>query len=130
MTIANACVVAATIIPVLTVGLAKFTTLTGPGRYDNNHPRAWAEKQQGWKARAVAAQNNGFEALPLFVFAVLAAQQAGLPQSSTDTFAMAFIALRLVYIALYLMNLGAVRTLVWAAALACCVAIVFPVLSA
>jgi len=129
MTIANICVVAATLIPVLTVGLAKFTTLTGPGRYDNNNPRAWEEKQQGWKARAVAAQNNGFEALPLFLFAVLAAQHEGLPQSTTDTFAMAFIALRLVYIAVYLMNLGIVRTLVWTAGVACCIGIVYPLLS-
>jgi uncharacterized MAPEG superfamily protein len=128
MTIANSCVVAAAVLPVLTVGLAKFTTLTGRGRYDNNDPRGWESKLDGWKARAVSAQNNGFEALPLFAFAVLAAQQAGLPQDHTDMLALAFIACRLVYVAVYLMNLGAVRTLVWTAGLACTIAIMAPVL--
>jgi uncharacterized MAPEG superfamily protein len=36
---------------------------------------------------------------------------------------MGFVALRLVYIALYLMNLGALRTLVWIAGVTCCVAL-------
>jgi uncharacterized MAPEG superfamily protein len=128
MTIANTCVVAATLLPVLTIGLAKFTP-GGGRRYDNNEPRAWADKLEGWKGRAVSAQNNGFEALPLFIFAVLAAQQAGLPQGHTDMLAMAFVALRVLYVAVYLLNLGVVRTLVWTAAVACAIGIMWPLLS-
>lgn len=131
MTIANTCVLVAAVLPVLTVGLAKFTSLSSPrkGGYDNNDPRAWEAKQQGWKARAAAAQNNGFEALPLFVFAVLVAQAAGLDQGRTDMLAMGFIAVRLVYVAVYLANLGNLRSLVWAAGLGLTIAIFAPTLS-
>ena len=119
MTIANTCVLVAAILPALTMGLAKFMPIkkSNAGGYDNNDPRGWTSKQTGWKARAAAAQHNGFEALPLFVFAVLAAQHAGLAQAHTDQLAMAFIGVRLVYIALYLANMGTLRTLVWTAGL-------------
>jgi uncharacterized MAPEG superfamily protein len=131
MTIANTCVLIAAVLPVLTVGLAKFTSIKklSAGGYDNNKPREWEAKQEGWRARAAAAQNNGFEALPLFLFAVLATQHAGLDQGRTDTLAMAFIAVRLVYIAVYLADLAAVRTLVWAGGLGLTIAILLPTLS-
>ena len=116
MSIANACVLAATFLPIATVGMAKASTARlrrNQGGYDNNNPREWAAKLGGWQARAAAAQNNGFEALPLFAFAVLAAQQAQLDQARTDHLALAFIAVRLVYTALYLANLASLRSVVW-----------------
>lgn len=133
MTIANTAVLIAALMPVITMGLAKASTAgkkRSQGGYDNNDPRGWAAKQEGWKARAAAAQNNGFEALPLFVFGVLVAQAAGLDQARTDQLALAFIGLRVVYTALYLANIGALRTLVWTAALAANIAMLAPTLSA
>jgi uncharacterized MAPEG superfamily protein len=132
MTIANTCVVIAALMPVLTVGLAKGTGIgkkVRNGGYDNNNPRSWEASLQGWPARAKAAQDNGFEALPLFAFAVLAAQLAALPQARTDHLAMAFIALRVAYVAIYLANVGTLRTLIWFAATVTAVAIVAPALS-
>lgn len=132
MTIANTCVLVAAVLPVLTMALAKGATAgksRRDGGYDNNDPRGWAARQDGWKARAAAAQNNGFEALPLFVFAVLAAQHAGLEQGRIDLLAMSFIAARLVYTALYLANIGALRSLVWGVGVACSIAIFTPTLS-
>ncbi len=126
MTIANWCVLAACVLPVLTVGLAKASSAKlsrKEGRYDNNNPREWAKGLTGWQQRANAAQNNGFEALPLFVAAVLLAQQAHADQARIDTLALVFIALRLMYIAAYLMNLGALRTLFWSGGVAACVAL-------
>lgn len=126
MTIANWCVVAASILPVLTVGMAKATSIRSrkSGGYDNNNPRQWEAKVEGWRQRAVSAQNNGFEALPLFVAAVLIAQQAHADQSKIDTLAMAFIAIRVVYVAVYLKDWGTLRSLVWAAGLGVCIALV------
>jgi len=132
MTIANTAVLIAAVMPVLTVGMAKGSTAgkkRSQGGYDNNDPRGWQGKLDGWRARAAAAQNNGFEALPLFVFAVLAAQFAGLDQARTDHLALAFIGLRVVYTAVYFANIGALRTLVWVAALAVNIAIFAPTLS-
>lgn len=129
MTIANTAVLIAAVLPVLTVGAAKASTAgkrRSEGGYDNNHPRDWTNKLDGWRARAAAAQNNGFEALPLFVFGVLAAQMAGLDQARTDQLAMIFIGLRLVYTALYFANIAALRTLAWVAALGVNIAIFWP----
>lgn len=132
MTIANTAVLIAAVMPVLTMGIAKASTAgkkRSQGGYDNNDPRGWAAKQEGWRARAAAAQNNGFEALPLFVFAVLAAQFAALDQARTDHLALAFIGLRVVYTAFYFANIGALRTLVWTAALGVNIAIFAPTLT-
>ena len=132
MTIANTTVLIAALMPVLTMGLAK-ASMSGKkrseGGYDNSNPRGFAAAQEGWRARAVAAQNNSFEALPLFVFAVLAAQMAGLDQARTDQLAMAFIGARMVYTALYLANIAALRTVVWSVGLGLTVAIFSPTLS-
>ncbi len=132
MTIANTCVLIAAFLPIATVGMAKASTARqrrSQGGYDNNHPRDWTAKLSGWQARAAAAQNNGFEALPLFVFAVLAAQMAQLDQARTDHLAIAFIATRLVYTAIYLANQATLRSLVWFVAQAISVAIFAPTLS-
>ncbi len=132
MSIANTCVLIAAVLPVITMGAAKAATAgkrRSEGGYDNNNPRDWAAKQSGWKARAAAAQNNGFEALPLFVFAVLAAQFAGLDQVRTDQLAMAFIGIRLVYTALYFANVAALRSVVWVAGLGVTIAIFAPTLT-
>ncbi len=132
MTIANTCVLIAAFLPIATVGMAKASTARkrrSEGGYDNNNPREWTAKLGGWQARAAAAQANGFEALPLFAFAVLAAQFAQLPQGRTDQMAMAFIGARLVYTAMYLANQGSLRSLVWFVGQALAIAILAPTLS-
>lgn len=131
MSIANTCVLIAAVLPALTMAVAKAASSgkrPSEGGFDNKNPRDWVAKQSGWKARAAAAQNNGFEALPLFVFAVLAAQFAGIDQARTDQLAMAFIAARLVYTGLYLANIAALRSVVWTVGLGCTIAIFAPTL--
>lgn len=126
MTIANWCVVAACVLPVLTAGLAKASSARKPrkdGGYDNRQPREWASHLTGWQARAMAAQSNGFEALPLFIAAVVLAQQAHADQGRIDALALLFVVIRLVYVATYLMNKGLLRSSVWTAGLAVSIAI-------
>ncbi len=126
MTIANWCVLIACLLPIASAGIAKSSGIgksRAQGGYDNNDPRTWLANLDGYAKRANAAQANGFEALPLFIAAVVLAQQAQAPQAYIDQLAMAFIGLRVVYIALYLANIGALRTLVWMAATGCSVAI-------
>lgn len=127
MSIANWCVVVACVLPVLTAGIAKASKARLPkksGGYDNKNPRDWASQLSGWQARAIAAQNNGFEALPLFIAAVVLAQQAHVEQGRIDTLAIMFVAIRVVYVATYVMNLGTLRSLVWTAGFATCVAMI------
>ncbi len=128
MTIANLCILVACALPVMCAAIAKskgFVRMNRPGGYDNRDPRGYMSQLTGWRARANAAQANSFEALPLFIAAVLVAQQMQTPQGRTDALAMAFIASRLVYIAVYIANQGMLRSLVWAIGVACCVAMFF-----
>ncbi|MBJ7311093.1 MAPEG family protein [Rugamonas sp. CCM 8940] len=126
MTIANWCVLAACTLPLASAGLPKLASSRlprGGGQYDNLQPRAWAAGLSGWQQRAIAAQTNGFEALPLFIAAVILAQQAHAEQGRVDLLALGFIAIRIAYVACYLANLGTLRTLVWSAGVAACVAL-------
>ena len=116
MTIAKWCVLAACILPIATIGMAKLSTARlqrKDGGYDNYNPRQWADNLAGWQRRAHAAQINGFEALPLFIAGVLCAQMNQVPQNTIDQLALAFVVIRIAYVAAYLMNLDKLRTLIW-----------------
>jgi len=127
-TIANLCIIAAAVLPVICAAIAKgkgYGKRRREGGFDNSDPRGWLARQSGYQARANAAQQNCFEALPLFIAAVLAAQQIHADQARIDTLAMVFIALRLAYVALYLADKAALRSLVWTAGMACSIALFF-----
>ena len=121
MTIAKWCVLIACFLPSVTALLPKISALHLPfkdGKYDNNNPREWESKLIGWQKRAIAAHSNGYEALPLFIAAVIFAQIAQGNQGRIDMLAITFVALRVAYIAVYLMNFGNLRSLIWGAAVA------------
>lgn len=109
MNLAYWCVLAAGIMPVATVGIAKW----GRRDYDNSEPRGWLEKQKGVRRRADSAHRNHFEAFPFFAAGVLIAQQLHAPQNSTDMLAIAFIASRIVYTWLYLTDRSTLRSVSW-----------------
>ncbi len=128
MTVANYCLIVACVMPVLCAALAKsrgFGKRRRDGGFDNHDPRSWLDRQTGWQARANAAQANSFEALPLFIAGVLAAQQMQLAQTRIDQLAMGFIAARVVYIALYLADQPTLRSLAWGVGLALSVSLFF-----
>jgi uncharacterized MAPEG superfamily protein len=60
--------------------------------------------------------NNTFEALPFFAAAVIVAHQLGAPQARLDQLAVAWLALRLVYVWLYVSDRASARSLVWTGA--------------
>lgn len=128
MTLANTCLIVAALLPIVCAGLAKskgFGKRRRDGGYDNHDPRRWMSTLQGWQARANAAQANSFEALPLFIAGVLAAQQMQAPQDRIDLLAASFIGVRLVYIGTYLADLATLRSIVWAVGLGCSIALFF-----
>lgn len=130
MTIANWCVLIACFLPIICIGFVKYDGSkknAKEGGYNNNRPRDWEATLTGWQKRAVSAQNNTFEALPIFIASVVLAQQANGDQSRIDALAVAFIIFRVLYVAAYLGNKGAIRSLIWFAGLACCVAIFFTI---
>lgn len=113
------CVLAAVLLPLACSYLAKYRGFGKPrreGGFDNNEPRAWLAAQEGFVARANAAQANSFEALPFFIGAVIIAHQLGAPQTRIDILAVLFVTLRVIYIAMYVAGLGTVRSVIWALA--------------
>ncbi len=127
-TVSYACVLAAALLPIVCAGLAKRHGFGRPrreGGYDNVNPRAWQSRQEGRSAWAYAAQANSFEALPLFVGAVLVAHQMGANQAIADALSVAFVTLRIIYIWAYLTGRASLRSGVWIAALGVNVALLF-----
>lgn len=115
-TVAYWCVLVAGLLPYLCTTVAKAGRFGKPpaqGGYDNNDPRGWLARQTDWRARANAAQANSFEALPLFIGAIIIAHQLGAGQTALDILALLFVTLRLVYIAMYVAGLATLRSAVW-----------------
>jgi uncharacterized MAPEG superfamily protein len=126
MTLAYACVLLAALLPIVCAGIAKGGMLSVPpsrGGYNNADPRAWLAKQTGYRARANAAQANSFEALPLFIGAVIIAHQLKVNQTLVDGLAVAFVLLRVAYIGLYIGDRNLARSGVWTLALLCSIAL-------
>lgn len=114
------CVLIAALLPYAAAIIAK-----SKQGFDNAAPRDWLAKQEGFRARADAAQLNSFEAFPLFAIAVLVAQQRSAPQDTVNMLAVIFVVARVAYIALYVANLATLRSLVWLVGLGCAVAMFF-----
>jgi len=114
LTLAYWILIAAFFLPVICAGIAK----AGRRDYDNASPREWEGRLDGYRARAVAAMNNTYEALPFFAASVIVAHQLQAPQDRLDLLACIWLALRLVYVGTYVGNLAALRSLVWMASVA------------
>jgi len=122
LTLAYWCVLVAALLPYLAAYIAKIGSFR---LHDNQAPRDWTARQAGWRARALAAQNNSFEGLPFFIGAVVIAHQLGAAQARLDMLAAAYVLLRIVYIALYIRGFGTSRSTVWALAFVLNIAILF-----
>jgi len=109
MTTAYWCVLAAALMPYVAVSIAK----SGGERFDNSNPRLWLERQQGFRARANAAQANSFEAFPFFAAAVIVAHLTQAPQDRIDTLAVMFILARAAFIVFYVADWHWARSIVW-----------------
>lgn len=128
MTIADFCILVACLLPIACAGIAKSKGFGKPrrdGGFDNRSPRQWLATLQGWQARANAAQQNSFEALPIFIAGVLVAERLNATQSLVDGLALAFLAARFGYIGAYLADRANLRSVLWALGLACCIALFF-----
>ncbi len=122
LTLAYWCLLGAALLPVVTAAIAKAGAFAAA---DNGSPREWALRQTGWRARAMAAQANAFEGLPLFMAGVIVAHQFGAAQGRVDSLALSYLLLRVVYVSLYIRNKSALRSLVWVLGVAVSIALFF-----
>lgn len=128
LTVAYWAVVTAALLPIGCTAVAKWGQIgrsRKDGGFDNHNPRAWLARQSDWRARANAAQANSFEALPLFIGAVIIAHQHGAAQGRIDMLALMFVFLRMLYILMYLADQANARSVVWGLGLLVNLAILF-----
>jgi uncharacterized MAPEG superfamily protein len=102
-------VLAAALMPYVAVSIAK----SGGERFDNSNPRLWLERQQGFRARANAAQANSFEAFPFFAAAVVVAHLTQAPQDRIDALAVMFVLARAAFIVFYVADWHWARSIAW-----------------
>ena len=110
----------AVLMPIVCAGVAK----AGPGRYDNRNPRDWQAKQQGYRARAYAAQQNSWEALAVYVAALVAGFIGNVPLETLGLISAIFAVSRVAYLACYLADLATLRSLVWLVAFGSCICLI------
>ena len=110
MTIAEWALFGAVLLYLLTLAPVK---VIGHPRFDNTNPRDPAFYTPGVRARALGAHVNGVETFPFFAAAVLLAEFRHQPQSLIDELAIAFLVVRLLYVAAYLGGRPTARTLLW-----------------
>jgi uncharacterized MAPEG superfamily protein len=124
------CLLVLCILPLSCAWIAGFHRQKQLGSVDNKEPRTQALKLTGAGARAVAAQANSWEALAVFSAAVLAVSVSGRELASIATLALAFVALRVVYIAVYLANQDKLRSLIFLVGYGICMYIFYLALTA
>lgn len=100
------------------------------GGYDNRHPRNQQAQLTGFGARALAAHQNAFEALPVFAIAVLLAVATSHTGQSIQILAVTHIVARIIYNLFYLLNWDKLRSLVWSVGFVASVAIIVKCLPA
>lgn len=123
MTIALWCVLAGALMPLAWTWYAKFSGTVRFRPRDNHNPREFSEKLEGASRRAHWAQLNSFEAFPPFAAAVVIATLVGnIEPARLDQLAIAWVVLRVIYGVLYIADKPTQRSLVWALATACWVA--------
>jgi uncharacterized MAPEG superfamily protein len=106
-------VLAAAFLPYAATAYAK------QGTADNHAPRLYAETLTGARRRADWAQQNHFEAFPLFAAAVIIASIAGAAHTTIDWLAGTFVGLRVLYTFAYITDRATLRTILFMLGAAC-----------
>jgi uncharacterized MAPEG superfamily protein len=91
--------------------------------YDNRNPRDQQAKLDGAARRANAAHQNSFEAFAPFAAAVIACEIRGANERWTTILAVAFVALRVLYITAYVGDKPSIRSTIWTFGVLCVLAL-------
>jgi uncharacterized MAPEG superfamily protein len=113
------CVLILLLIPYILASLGGAFRVRQLGTLDNKHPRQQAAELDGMGARAYAAQQNAWEALPGFGLAVVIAHIAGADPAASATTAVVFVAARIGHALAYLANLDVLRSVIFLVSVAC-----------
>jgi uncharacterized MAPEG superfamily protein len=84
-----------------------------PGGFDNKHPRDQVARLEGWAKRGSAAHQNGHETFSPFAISIVVSWVGHASEHTMTMLAIAYVALRVVYVASYIGNVAPLRSLVW-----------------
>jgi len=118
------CLFIAVIFPILSK-LPVAIAMVKMGHYDNKHPRKQQSELEGFGARAKAAHENAFEALLMFAPGALAVISLKCITPYSEWFAIAFIVSRVLYTAMYYLDLDKLRSPIWCVGFASSVALMW-----
>ena len=118
------------ILPLICSWIASYHRQKQLGSIDNKEPRIQCQQLTGAGARAVAAQGNCWEALGVFSAALLAIFISGVAVQGIATLCLVFVALRVVYIVLYISNIDMLRSLAFLAGYGICMYMFYLALAA
>jgi uncharacterized MAPEG superfamily protein len=109
MTLITWLMLIAALLPLFAAAASK----AGGKGFDNHTPRTWLAGQQGWRARANAAQQNLFESLPFFYGATLFALYNHAQPGQLTALMGAWLLLRIAYFVAYVADYASIRSLIW-----------------
>ena len=115
------CLLIAVLLPYFLATLAGVFRFRQFGRIDNKNPRAQEAALEGVGARVQAAQQNAWEALPVFAAAVFVAHLAGADPERSSVAAVLFIVARVLHPAVYIANLDILRSTIFMVGLGSCI---------
>jgi uncharacterized MAPEG superfamily protein len=121
MTIPFWCLAIATFLPFVLAITASAFRARQFGAVDNKQPRLQQAQQTGAGARAMAAQQNAWEALAMFTPAVLVAHISAPGAQQAALAATIFIAARLLHPIFYIADQDKLRSVSFVIGFACCV---------
>jgi uncharacterized MAPEG superfamily protein len=114
------CLLVAVLMPYVLSGIGGYHRTKQFGKADNNNPREQAAQLKGAGARAVAAQQNAWEALAVFTASLAAAFFAGVPAGSLALPAVIFVAARIAHAFFYVSDVATARSLSFLVATVMC----------
>ncbi len=115
------CLLIAIFLPYVLTGVAAYFKSEQFGAIDNNLPRVQSAALQGAGGRAYAAQQNAWEALAVFGFAVVVAHLAGANPATSALASVIFICARILHAVFYIADLATFRSLSFMVATGCSV---------
>jgi uncharacterized MAPEG superfamily protein len=113
------------LLPIFLAWVGAYYRVQQFGKFDNKHPRSQAAGLEGAGARAVAAQQNAWEALAVFTAGVVALGLRGGDAETATIVALVWLAARVLHAVLYLANLDALRSLVFLVSMVCSLSLFF-----
>jgi uncharacterized MAPEG superfamily protein len=114
------CLLVAVLLPYVWTGVGGYYKKEQFGSIDAKHPRAQSAALEGAGARVNAAQLNSWEALPVFIAAVMVAHLAGANAGLSAAASILFVAARILHGVFYIKDLAPLRSLAFAVGLGAC----------